>query len=325
MSKSFWKWARPLSGVAILAGLVWRLGTGPFVDGVGTIEARSLAAAAGIAALTTLCCAWRWGIVARGLGVAVPLRMAVAAYYRSQFLNATLPGGVLGDVDRGVRHGRDVGDTGRALRAVGWERMAGQVVQIVLATTLLLLLPSPMHSTMPVIATALVTGTLVVVLAGRLLPRGGPSMWARTLRAAAADLRGLFARRSWPGIALASSLAVVGHTLTFVIAARTAGSTASPVRMVPLALIVLLAMSVPTNVAGWGPREGVAAWAFAAAGLGATQGVATAVVYGVMALVASLPGAVVLIAAWLHRHPQGAEQADRPLLPVPSPEGAAHG
>jgi hypothetical protein len=40
----------------------------------------------------------------------------------------------------------------------------------------------------------------------------------------------------------------------------------------------------------------VTAWAFAAAGLGASLGVATAVVYGVMVFVASLPGAVVLAA-----------------------------
>ena len=42
-------------------------------------------------------------------------------------------------------------------------------------------------------------------------------------------------------------------------------------------------------MAGWGPREGVAAWAFGAAGLGAQQGVATAVVYGVMVFVGALP------------------------------------
>jgi glycosyltransferase 2 family protein len=57
------------------------------------------------------------------------------------------------------------------------------------------------------------------------------------------------------------------------------------------------------NVGGWGPREGVTAWAFAAAGLGASLGVATAVVYGVMVFVASLPGAVVLVAAWVCRTP----------------------
>ena len=55
-------------------------------------------------------------------------------------------------------------------------------------------------------------------------------------------------------------------------------------------------MGLP-NVAGWGPREGVAAWAFGAGGLGAQQGVATAVVYGVMVFVGALPGAIVMLVA----------------------------
>ena len=94
----------------------------------------------------------------------------------------------------------------------------------------------------------------------------------------------------------ASTVAVAGHTVAFLVAARTVGSTASLGELLPLALLVLLAMGIPTNVAGWGPREGAAAWAFGAAGLGASQGVATAVVYGVMVFVASLPGALVLLA-----------------------------
>ena len=43
------------------------------------------------------------------------------------------------------------------------------------------------------------------------------------------------------------------------------------------------------------------AWVFASAGLGASRGAATAVAYGVMALAASLPGALVLVAGWLPR------------------------
>jgi hypothetical protein len=62
----------------------------------------------------------------------------------------------------------------------------------------------------------------------------------------------------------------------------------------------MLAMVLP-SVAGWGPREGATAWAFAAAGLSAGLGVATAVVYGVMVLVASLPGALVLVTASVPR------------------------
>jgi hypothetical protein len=298
-SRPLWTWLRLLVGAAILVVVVLRLGAGPFVDGIRTIDGRSLAAAAGIAVLTTLCCSWRWCLVARGLGVGMPMRAAVAAYYRSQFLNTTLPGGVLGDVHRGVLHGRQVGDLGRGLRAVVWERSAGQVEQVVLAVTVLLLLPSPVRSSVPVVATAVVAVGVGVVLLSRARPRRGPSPWARAVGTVAADLRdGLLARQAWPGIVLASAVVVAGHTLTFLIAARTAGSTASPARMVPLALLVLMAMAVPTNIAGWGPREGVAAWAFGAAGLSAAQGVSTAVVYGVMVLVASLPGACVLVAGW---------------------------
>ena len=65
--------------------------------------------------------------------------------------------------------------------------------------------------------------------------------------------------------------------------------------MLPLAMVVLLASAVPANIAGWGPREGAAAWAFGAVGLSA-EGVIVAVVYGVLALVATLPGAVILVA-----------------------------
>ena len=67
--------------------------------------------------------------------------------------------------------------------------------------------------------------------------------------------------------------------------------------LLPLALLVFLAAGLPLNLAGWGPREGMAAWCFGAAGLGADQGVATAVAYGAMVIVASLPGAVVLLVA----------------------------
>jgi len=98
-------------------------------------------------------------------------------------------------------------------------------------------------------------------------------------------------------IALTSAVVVAGHAATFLLAARTAGATAPVARMLPLALLAMLAMVLP-SVGGWGPREGATAWIFAAAGLGAQQGVATAVVYGIMVLFSSLPGAAVLLVAW---------------------------
>lgn len=309
--RSLWPWARILGGAAILAVLFWRLGSGPFIDGVHTVNAESLAAGAGIGALTTACCAWRWSLVAGGLGVEIQLRPAVAACYRSQFLNTVLPGGVLGDVHRGVSHGRDVDDVGGALRAVAWERTAGQVVQAGVAVAVLLALPSPVRSFMPVVATIAGVGALGAILLSRRLPDDGATRGGRMLRVAIADIReGLMAPKVWPRIVVASVVVVAGHAATFLIAARAAGSTESLLQILPLALLALLAMGVPMSVGGWGPREGVTAWAFAAAGLSADQGVATAVVYGVMVLVASLPGGIVLLVTWLHRHTRRPERAD---------------
>jgi uncharacterized membrane protein YbhN (UPF0104 family) len=336
MGRTVWAWLRPVGALVLLAILVWRLGTGPIRDGVRTVDARSLAAAAVIALLTTVGCAWRWGLVARGLGVAVPLRTAVAAYYRSQFLNTTLPGGVVGDVHRAVNHGREVGDVGRGLRAVAWERGAGQAVQVFVAVAVLLLLPSPVRSAAPLAAGALVGVAAGALLLSRVLaarragtpqPAGAPSRLARVVRAAGTDLRtGLLARRAWPGILIASAVVVAGHTATFVIAARTAGASAPLSRLLPLALLVLLAMGIPVNIGGWGPREGVAAWAFGAAGLGAGVGLATAVVYGVLVLVASLPGAAVLLVGWLRRRPPATEAAHGPAAPAAHElSGAARG
>ena len=116
---------------------------------------------------------------------------------------------------------------------------------------------------------------------------------------------GWVARRT--GTATALGARFDGEVDAFLIAARTAGATAPPSQLLPLALLVLLGAALP-NIGGWGPREGVTAWAFGAAGLGASLGVASAVVYGVMVFVASLPGAAVLAVGVLARR-EGARGA----------------
>ncbi|WP_319463446.1 lysylphosphatidylglycerol synthase domain-containing protein [Micromonospora sp. RTP1Z1] len=308
-ARSSWAWVRTLGGFGVLAALLWWVGAGPFLDGLRLIDGPALAAALAIGLVTTVCCAWRWALVAGGLGVRLPMGAAVAHCYRAVFLNSTLPGGVLGDVDRAVRHGRDAGDVGRGIRAVVWERTAGQVVQLVIAVLVLTALPSPVRPYLPAVTGVLLAVGLGLVLLARAAPRSGASRWGRALRTGVADVRaGLLARRTWLGVVVASAVVVAGHLATFVVAARTAGADAPLARLVPLTLLALLAMGLPANVGGFGPREGVAAWAFAAAGLTAAQGVAAAMVYGALVLVASLPGAAVLL---LRRFGATAASTDR--------------
>jgi glycosyltransferase 2 family protein len=316
--RSVRRWAGPALSVAILAVVTWRLGTGPFLAGIEAVDGRALLAVAVIFFLTTLCAAWRWTIVSRGLGIRLSLPAAVAAYYRAVFLNLLLPAGVAGDVHRGVTHGREVRDVSRGLRAVWWERAAGQVVQVVLAIALLLVLPSPVRSSMPFVAIAAVAVLLAVVIVGRVRGRG--SRWTRVRTMVVSDVRnGVLSRKALPAVVLASVLVFVGHAATFLVAARTAGVDAPLSRLAPLAVLALLAVVLP-SIAGWGPREGATAWVFAAAGLGADRGAATAVAYGVLVLAASLPGAIVLVVGWLPRNRASRDRPQRRV--VLGPEGA---
>jgi uncharacterized membrane protein YbhN (UPF0104 family) len=299
--RSVRRWIGPAAAAAVLAVVIWRLGTGPFLAGLEAVDGRAVLAAAAIFFVSTICGAWRWTIVARGLGVRLSLPAALAAYYRAVFLNLMLPGGVAGDIHRAVSHGREVQDVSRGVRAVVWERAAGQVVQVVLMISVLLVLPSPVRSGMPFVAVMAVAVLLGVVLVCRVRVGREHSRLTRLRNAVAADIRhGVLRRNALPAVVLTSVGVTLGHAATFLVAARMAGVSAPISRLLPLALLAILAMVLP-SVAGWGPREGVTAWLFAAAGFGADRGAATAVAYGVLLLAASLPGAVVLVLGWFPR------------------------
>jgi uncharacterized membrane protein YbhN (UPF0104 family) len=278
---------RTVVGAALLAVVVWHLGWGPLVRAVHRVEPSSLAAAAALGAVSTVCGAWRWSVAARALGLTVPLRAAVPACYRSQFVNVAAPVGVVGDVVRGVATGRSTGDTLLGVRSVVWERFVGQLVQGLLALAVLAALPSPLPR-------GIAWGAMVVAAGAALL-------LARVRSRLPGEARRVLGRAVWPRLTLASLVVVCGHVATFLVAARSAGSTAPTVQLVPVAMLVLVTAGLPLNVAGWGPREGAAAWAFGAAGLGAGLGLTTAVVFGVLALVSSLPGAVLVVVAALRR------------------------
>jgi len=313
---------RLAAGVTVLWFLGRLVGAAPFEDGLRAVTWQAVVAAVTLTALTTVCSAWRWRVVAQALGVDIGLPGAVCAYYRSLFLNSVLPGGVLGDVHRAVTHGRRAGDVARGMRAVAWERLCGQVIQAVVTVVVLLTLPSPVRPALPYVLAG-VAGVAGVAGCAALIVRGaarrGRSRLTHAARAVAADLRrGLLAPGVWPQLTLASVLVVAGHTATFVIAARVAGCTAPLGELVALLMVVQTAVVVPLSIGGWGPREGAAAWAFAAAGLGAANGVTVAILYAVLMLAAVSPGAGLLLGDAVRRR-RGPGHSGESRGPDPAP------
>jgi uncharacterized membrane protein YbhN (UPF0104 family) len=316
---------RLAAGVTVLWFLVRQVGAAPFEDGLRAVTWQAVLAAVTLTVVTTVCSAWRWRVVARALGVGIGLPGAVGAYYRSLFLNSVLIGGVVGDVHRGVMHGRRAGDVVLGVRAVAWERLCGQVIQAAVTAVVLLTMPSPVRSAVPYVLAALAGVAGCAALVARGAARRGRSRLTRIARAVSADLRrGVLAPDVWPQLALASVLVVAGHTVTFVIAARVAGCSAPLGELVALLMVVQTAVVIPLSIGGWGLREGAAAWAFAAAGLGAATGVTVSTLYAVLMLAAVTPGAGMLLGDAVRRRrdlghpgkPRGPDREPQPLEAV---------
>jgi uncharacterized membrane protein YbhN (UPF0104 family) len=318
--KGVWPAVKVVGGVGLLVALVARLGHRAVADGVASIGLGAVLAALALGLLTTGASAARWCLVARGVGLRLPLAVAVAGCYRAVFLNSVLPAGVLGDVHRAVGYGRQIGDVGRGVRVVALERVTGQAAIVVLGLATLLgarpaLLATAVHALRPGgPGTAELLATVVAAAAiGFWLARAPRAAGLRAAgRTALADARGaVLARSIWPALLGLSVVTLAGYLALFVVAARAAG-VAAPLRdLLPLLVLGLLSMVLPLNVGGWGPREGITAVAFGAVGFGAAQGLATAVVYGVLSLVACLPGAVVLLASVLRPNRRA------PVSPIP--------
>ena len=280
---------RSLVGVGVLIAVVAQVGSGPFLHGLFSIDLRVIAAAFALSAAATAAAAWRWSIIAGRLGVSVPLPAAVGMYYRSQFLNTVLPGGVVGDVHRAITQGRNAGNVAQASRAVAIERTVGQLVQIALAVVVLACFGIEFEG---YLLSALGIGLAVLVLAA--LAAAAASV--RTRSALRRELDELSAGVGSPGafarVVVASIVVVACHVVTFGVAVGAVGASVPPLRLAAIALVVLLAGSIPLSLGGWGPREGIAGWAFAVAGLGASTGVAASALFGVVAMIAVAPGLV---------------------------------
>mgnify|MGYP000285277544 CR=1 FL=1 len=290
---------RPLASLLLLGGLwVW-LEPGEVIGAVGPLAPGWIVLALALTLPQMLLSAWRWRLTACRLGLSLDWARALREYYLAMFLNQVLPGGVAGDAARAWRHSRASGRRGSAWRAVIIERASGQLALLLL--TLLVVALSPLWQGWLGRALAglaspgwLMAAALLVVAtvpAIRHLLRRPPA----ALAGLGSDLRhSLLASSIWPRQLLGSLLVVLSYALVFVCAARAIGVTLPLGTLLSLVPPVLLAMLIPLSLAGWGLREGAAALVWGLAGLPPAEGVAVSMAYGLLVLLASLPGVLFL-------------------------------
>jgi len=281
--------------LALLALLAWWLDTGAVLGRLAGFDGRWALVGIAISLPQIALLAFRWRFTAGRLGLDLPFGHALREYYLTIFLNQVLPGAVIGDVSRAWRHGREEPEhgIGPAARAVILERASGQLVMGVVAALSLVSLPLAFTAAPATVALA-ICGVGVAVLGTFLAFRRQPSTGLRATLARDVHTA-LVARDALPVQLLSSTLVVGTYLATYVVAARAVGMSTPLWTLLPLVAPVLLSMLVPATVAGWGVREATAAALWGAVGLTAVDGVAISAAYGILVLLSSLPGTLVLL------------------------------
>lgn len=304
---------RMVVSIALLGAVALWVEPQAIVAEVQRFSAEWVVLALAISTLQIMLCAWRWQFTA-GL-IDVPLRFAYALreYYLALLVNQLLPGGVLGDAGRAHRHATQAQSRGRAWRAVIIERASGQVAVVMLTLTALLFSPLWHAALGESVITAVglsAFAVLAALIASGLLLRQrfshGLTRLPSWCQALARDVRrGLLRHGVWPQQLLSSLVIVLSYGLVMVCAARAIGVELPSLQVLALTPVLLLAMLIPFSVAGWGLREGAAAGVWALVGLPPAQGVAVSLAYGVLVLLASLPGIWVALSRREKAQPSG--------------------
>ena len=270
--------------VVVLAVIVSRVSLGDILARAGEGRPLHLAATLGLALSCFVLAALRWRLVAGCVGVVVPVGLAVRAQFGGMFGGQALPAGVGIGMFRGWLVS---GQSGRVSRVVGsllTDRLVALFAACVLACPSLvgLLGPTPVPR-----SAGLVLGPLAVLAAGG---------------AAVALLLG-FSRRDGRSldagpIGIAVVMALTIHATAVLMAALAAGAYAvDPSLALWFAVIPVsaIASAIPVSLNGWGVREAAIVVLAAPWGVPPAQALLVSMTLGVVNLVASLPGALVLL------------------------------
>lgn len=295
--------ARRIAQIGVAAGLfaiLWHVADGrTALQLLGGADPAWLVAAAVALTIQTVLSALRWRLTAGRLGIDVSVSTAVREYYLSQVLNQSLPGGMVGDASRAVRSRAQAGLV-RSGQAVVLERLVGQFAMFLLLTLGFVItwtapggLDWPPWVLLPVaviIISGLAAPALVWAAAGLPGPAGRAVAGFRDAIIAGIMSKGVLAKQ------LALSFGTAGcNLLAFAFCAAALGVALPLVAILTIVPLVLFAMLVPLSISGWGLREGAASALFPIAGATAAEGFATSVAFGLVFIVAVLPGLLPLL------------------------------
>lgn len=241
----------------------------------------------------------RWYWVLDTLRAGLSFARTFAILYVGIFFSIVLPGAVGGDAVRMWQTSRAGVPVPTAVSSVMLERVATVLglVLLVAATQPILMDrigPMPGWWIFPLLSLAGIAGTITLMLLDRLPERFRRFKLVRGLVQFAADTRSVFL--NWSRAVPVLALSILGHanlSLCVFILARSLDIDVSLIDCLVLVPPVILLMTLPISIAGWGVRETAMVVAFGFVGVPKEAALVLSILFGLVTMAASLPGGLV--------------------------------
>lgn len=259
--------------------------------------------AVGLMVAQILLGAVRWALVLRALSAPFHWVQTFSVYYIGVFFSIVLPGAVGGDAVRMWFARRNGLTLTTAVNSVALERAVTVFALVLLVClsepVLVMRLPDlPGIWVFPALLAVCVLGILTLAALDRLPQRWLRWRVMRGLAVLAEDTRKLFFH---PGFSLGTIVvALVGHAnLSLVVYCLAVGLGLNVHILDCLVLVppVILIMTLPISIAGWGVRETAMVTAFSFVGLPASSTLVLSILFGVLTMATALPGGLVFLMA----------------------------
>jgi len=245
----------------------------------------------------------RWGLVLRALDAAFAWGRTIAVFYIGVFFSIVLPGAVGGDAVR-MWFARKGGlSLPTAINSVMLERAVtvfGLVLLVCLTQPILMVRVPDLPGTVvfPVLLAVCVIGILALASMDKL--PGSLHRWrlVRGLAHLAGDTRKLFFHPAWSLSCLLVALA--GHinlSLAVYLLARGLDMDIHALDCLVLVPPVILIMTLPISIAGWGVRETAMVTAFGFVGVPGDATLVLSILFGIVTMLTALPGGLVFLLA----------------------------
>lgn len=293
--------------LALSAGLIWfllrKVDLGDAMGRLGSGDPLLLAAALAVLLVQFPLAGLRWRAVLAALGEQGSVLGLMRLFWIGNFFNLVLPGAVGGDAIRMWQSNRSGLALQHAINSVMLERVVILETLLLLVTATIPVLtsrvgPVPGAWAFPLLSALGAGGIGFLMLLDRLPSSLRRWRVVQGMAHLAADTRRLFLRPL--PLLITAVWAVLGHinlSLVVYVAAQALDVPVAFLDCLTLVPPVVLVMSLPISIAGWGARELAMVTAFHLVGIPGDAALAVSVAYGLLSIVAGLPGGVLFLLA----------------------------